>query len=415
LAQINKLQKILLENRKRFLEYNAFKKRLFCELAPKENELILFLFPWLLSINEPQCPGYIPKLKDFFTVFNIEYEKEIKKREGKFKKKFGIIEKGTLLKPHTNQKIIQGLYTIGSLGSIAQTSMSDCDIWICLNKKEFDLKNWQQLNQKVNLIKDWMDINVKLPVYFFISDTTDIKKCQFGVLDSESSGSTQQKVLKEEFYRTLMIIKGKIPLWWLCHDSKMPINYQEALQAVESENFWEYDIVDLGDLETIGKAEYFGAALWQFHKSLTYPLKSIIKLLLLRILLEADNEMLFCHQIRNEVMNNKVKKPFLDHSIFTMNSILDYYLKKDYSIASFLIECYYMRCDINLYNRTQKLKNEIIKDFLKQHPIDRNRQSILRKSDSWDFHLQIDLGDKIFKLLLQIYREISQDNAGVLI
>lgn len=94
-------------------------------------------------------------------------------------------------------------------------------------------------------------------------------------MDSESCGSTQQQVLKEEFYRTCMVICGKTPLWWLCYDSPAPLNYNQTLLDIQGDGYWEYDVIDFGDIERIDPREYFGAALWQFHKSLSRPLKSL--------------------------------------------------------------------------------------------------------------------------------------------
>jgi len=292
------LKKVLSRNRKVYIEYNEFRKKMFSELAPEESETILYLLPWLLSINQPECPGYIPDIKRPFRVYNIDSNKEIRKLEKDFKGMFGVQRNGTLLRLDSEYYLIQGLYTIGSVGSVSQTSISDCDIWVCIEKDEFDELAWVQINQKINLIKDWMDESLKMPVYFFVSDVAAIRECRFGNLDSESSGSTQKNVLKEEFYRTCMVICGKLPLWWLCYDKNIGIDYADALSVTDDEDFWEYDLIDFGDIEKIEKEEYFGAALWQFHKSLSHPLKSIIKIALLQMLLNARHDRLLCHQLR---------------------------------------------------------------------------------------------------------------------
>jgi adenylate cyclase class 1 len=408
-----KIQKILSRNKRTFSEYGEFRKKIFSELAPKESEAILYLLPWLLSINEPTCPGYVEGIKRLFRVFNIDNVKEIREREKDFKSMFGIQKKGTLLKPESKYYVVQGLYTIGSVGSVSQSSISDCDIWVCIDKNDFDQIAWIQLNEKLNLIKDWMDTSLKMPVYFFITDTTAIRECRFGSVDAESSGSTQQNVLKEEFYRTCMVICGKIPLWWLCYDKEVRIDYNEALSAMEDDDFWEYDIIDFGDIEKVEKEEYFGAALWQFHKSLSRPLKSIIKIIHLQMLLNAPQERLICHQFREEVLSKNNSSLFPDHSVFTMTLILDKYGEDKKEMLPFLINCYYMQCEINPYDSTQKLKNILAGDFIRRHSIDKKRQIMLRKAGSWHFKSQIELGNRLFKLLLQIYREISAGHTGV--
>jgi adenylate cyclase, class 1 len=407
------VQRILAHNKHKFLEYNRFRKDVFCELAPGDSGVILHLLPWLLSVNEPGVPGYLDQIKHPFRVYDIDRDKEIRSREAGFKKRYGIRRKGTLLKPVARQYLVQGLYTIGSVGSVSQTSESDCDIWVCIDKKDFDQAAWRQFNQKVNLIKDWMDQNLKMPVYFFVSDITAIRGCRFGSVDAESSGSTQQNVLKEEFYRTCMVICGKIPLWWLCCDPVAPLAYQDALAATADEDFWEYDIIDFGDIDKVSRKEYFGAALWQFRKSLSNPLKSIIKMSLLRMLLDAPQDRLMCHRFREQVLTCNKPQLFPDFSIFTMGAISENYRKTRPKLLSFLTECLYIRCEINPYNRKHRLKNRLAADFFKKYPLSKERQKVLRNAGAWKYQDQLELGNRLFKLLLEIYREIAGSQGGI--
>ncbi|MGD9209549.1 MAG: class I adenylate cyclase [Desulfobacteraceae bacterium] len=394
-------------NKKKFIAYNDFRKKIFYDLSPKEAEIILYLLPWLLSVNEPKIPGYVSELVSPFRIYNIDYDRNIRRLETQFKRNFGITKQGTLLRSTPSKYLIQGLYTIGSIGSIAQTSTSDCDIWLCIEKKSFDPTGWKLIKHKTNLIKDWLDNTLKMPVYFFISDVEAIRKCHFGYVDSESCGTTQQQVLKEEFYRTCMVICGKTPFWWLCYDSPSPLNYEQTLTDIQGDGYWEYDIIDFGDIEQISPREYFGAALWQFHKSLSRPLKSLIKILLLRSLLEAPQESLLCHQLRELVMTNESLQYFPDFNVSTIESILA--TRKDDSpeLTKFIMECFYIRCEINPYDKNHLIKNKLISKLLTTYPINKKRQTYLRKIKDWDFIEQIYFGNRIFEFLLKIYREIS--------
>ncbi|MDI6727027.1 MAG: hypothetical protein QMD32_08660 [Smithellaceae bacterium] len=68
--------KIIMDNRKTFLAYNEFRKDIFSRLAPRESEVILYLLPWLLSINHPAFPGYVKNLAHPVQVKNINNEKK---------------------------------------------------------------------------------------------------------------------------------------------------------------------------------------------------------------------------------------------------------------------------------------------------------------------------------------------------
>ena len=411
-TSLKTIQSVLTRNKKTFIVYNEFRKELFAELAPADSIIILHLLPWLISVNHPQCPGYIADLKRPFRLYGVERLKGIRGLEKGFKKRFDIKRDGSLLKYEKDTYVIPGIYSIGSVGSVSQTSGSDCDMWICIDRDRFDKSAWRQLNQKINLIKDWMDINCKMPVFFFISDIAAIRECRFGSVDEESSGSTQQKVLKEEFYRTCMVICGKIPLWWLCYYPGIQIEYHDALEVIEDENFGEYDLVDFGDIERIEKSEYFGAALWQFKKSLAWPLKSIIKMSLLKMLLAAPDESLMCHRFREKVLTANGRQ-FPDFSVFTMESIAEDFEENRPDLLKFLIECLYIRCEYNPYNRNQRIKNRLAGPFFKPFKITNQRQIVLRRSDTWKFSQQVELGDNLFKLMIELYKEISASHTGV--
>ena len=411
--QLKIIQKTLSRNKRIFLEYNEFRKKIFSERTPKDSEIILYLIPWLFSINEPACPGYLQDLNQPFRVYNVEFNKGIRNLEKSFKKMFGVTRRGTLLTPTQKSYVIQGIYTIGSVGTVNQNSLSDCDIWVCFDKEEFDKAAWNQLNQKVNIIKGWLDNNIKLPVYFFISDVTAVKEGNFGSVDAESSGSAQQLVLKEEFYRTFILICGKIPIWWLLYNKSFKIEYNYALSAINSDTFWEYDLIDFGNIEKIKKSEYFGASLWQFHKFLTSPLKSIIKMVLLKMLLDAPQERLLCHQLREEVCSSVNNNLFPDHSLFTMSRIFTHYKGRKKELMHFLKMCFYIRCETKPYDKNQSLKGKLMENFLNQYPLEPGVWSALQKFYGWKHDAQIEFGRRLFKFMLQLYREISADNTAV--
>ena len=402
------MQRILARNKRLFKKYNAFRKQMFAELAPKESETILYLLPWLLSVNDPKCPGYVADIKAVFRVFGVDADREIRRREAEFKRSFDLRRSGSLLRYAARYYFIEGLYTIGSVGTVSQTASSDCDIWICIDRQRFDRRGWEHLNRKVNLIKDWLDTQLKMPVYFFVSDVASIREGRFGRLDSESSGSTQKNVLKEEFYRSFILICGKIPLWWVCFDPGRTLDYDAARAILDSDEDVGCDLVDFGNLERIARGEYFGAALWQFHKSLTHPLKSIIKMILLKMLLEASEERLLCHELRQAVLSASPEAPAPDHSLFVMERVLEHMGGGDAETLQFLKECFYLRCEIDPYSRRQPLKNRLAAEFFKTNPLAKAVRDRLRRYANWDIADQIELGNRLFKFLVQRYREMAE-------
>ena len=409
-------QKTFEKNKKIYLAYNNFRKNIFSELAPKDSEVILYLLPWMLSVNDPAVPGYVSNMKRNIVVFGVTTDREIIKRESIFKTMFNIKRQGSLLIPSPNKCLIQGIYTIGSIGTISQTASSDCDMWICIEEDDFDEKSKKHLTQKIYLIKDWIDSNLKMPVYFFICDVEDIRNSNFGALDYESSGSAQRNVLKEEFYRTAIMIAGKIPLWWVCFDPNSNVDYKELVDQYFSEAFADYDFIDMGPLESVDSDEYFGAALWQFNKALTHPLKSIIKMLLLDMLLVSSIEELLCHRFRNSILNQDPHKEpvFCDPGMFTLNAILDHNREIDPDTFEFIKNCCYLRYGIKFYSKKLTIKENLAKEIFHNYPLTREHIYRLNGFTTWPLLEQLDFGEKIFSLLVKVYKSITANQKDVI-
>jgi adenylate cyclase, class 1 len=400
-------------NKKRYLSYNNFRKKIFTANSHKDSPIILYMLPWLLSVNKPPVPGYVKELKEPFRVFGLAGDREILKQEVSFKKLFNIKEEKSLLHNRSRGPEIQGIYTIGSVGTISQTAHSDCDTWICIDKNDFDDKSLKHLNEKLNLIKDWLDARLKIPVYFFLTDIEDIRNCNFGTLDFEGSGSAQKDVLKEEFYRTSILIAGKIPFWWVCYDNDTAVDYEKEFSQNARSDFGEPDFIDMGNLEEVNEDEYFGASIWQFNKSLTHPLKSIIKMLQLKMFLESPKEELLCHKLRQLVLEGKDKDDFPDPSIFAMNVVLDYYHENaSEEYFEFIKKCFYLRFDLKLLSRTQSLKEKMAGELFKKYKIDRREIYNLNEFEAWKLHEQINLGKLMFKFLVEIYDDIVRIQKG---
>jgi adenylate cyclase, class 1 len=400
------------QNKKTYISYNNFRKKTFCQLAPKDSEVILYLLPWLLSVNHPSAPGYVKDIVNPFKVYGVDMDKEILKRESVFKTMFGIKKEGTLLRYLTEVNLIQGIYTIGSVGTISQTSRSDCDIWICIDERTFEEKVASQFNQKVNLLKDWFDAHLKMPVYFFISDLDDIRNCNFGNVSDESSGSTQKNILKEEFYRTSIMICGKIPLWWVCHDHDRPLDYQQLLDEYDRDVYGDNDFIDLGNIESVERGEYVGSALWQFNKSLTHPLKSIIKMLLLEMLILSPRKELLCHQFRHAILSQGLNSVHTDPSMFTMEAILRYNEGIEASSFEFIKKCFYLRYEIKFQSKNSTMKEMLTKELFQKYPIAREEIRRLNEFSGWPLHEQTEFGDRVLLLLLKIYKGIRALQQG---
>lgn len=168
---------------------------------------------------------------------------------------------------------IQGVYTIGSFGTLAQTQSSDLDVWVCFSRGQAAESDVEELSAKLAALEEWAQERFGVETHFYLLDVERVAANDFGVSHDEGSGSAQAMLLKEEFYRTAVLLAGKPPLWW----AAAPECPAGAYQALSRDPEFSRALVDLGRIGDIPRAEFFGASLWQIFKSIAAPYKSVMK------------------------------------------------------------------------------------------------------------------------------------------
>ncbi|MCG8565969.1 MAG: class I adenylate cyclase, partial [Desulfobacterales bacterium] len=240
-------------------------------------------------------------------------------------------------------------YTMGSVGSLAQTHESDIDYWICINENNYTEEESKLLKQKLEAIERFAEKQFKLSITFFVVDVLKARNNDFGDTSQESSGSAQARLLKEEFYRTMIHVAGKLPLWAVI-PTPVSLNHYNTIrdqveQVVRSQRY-----VDLGDIHAIPVNEYFGASIWQMFKWLKSPFKSVIKMgLLEKYIHDYGKEALLCNQYKNKWMNSGsyMKQAEKDSYILLLNNLLDYYRSvRDEKASSLLLSCFFLKLGI---------------------------------------------------------------------
>lgn len=173
---------------------------------------------------------------------------------------------------------VEAVYTIGSVGTVAQGAESDLDVWVCLGPEGQGRPDAAAFGRKLETISQRAMVEAGLEIHFFQMSVQDIRDNVFGYSEDEGYGSAQGRLLKEEFYRTALVVAGRKPAWWCLPprlDPKAHARATAGLSRAAPEA--AADCLDFGSLLPVAGDEYFGASLWMIVKSLTSPFKSIIK------------------------------------------------------------------------------------------------------------------------------------------
>ncbi len=174
---------------------------------------------------------------------------------------------------------IDGLFLMGSVGSIAFSKASDMDIWLCYHS-DLCPQEIGELENKAQAVENWA-ATLDLEVHFFLMNSKLFRQGLDVPMSKESCGETQHYLLLEEFYRTSIYIAGKSLAWWLV-PPEQEHNYGGYLKHLVDQRFIDENrLIDFGGLNAVPAEEFISATLWHIYKSLQSPHKSLLKLLLM--------------------------------------------------------------------------------------------------------------------------------------
>ncbi len=297
----NTLAAKLLRMKAAFSNYNVVRMREALRYLSGPKLELFIKIPFLIHINRPQFPGYVPELPEACGIYNF-------KNSGFYKAALDI-EKipRDILETETDIKnpCVLGFYHIGSLGTFTQSAQSDFDYWVIIDKTCFTEQRYYNLEKKLNHIVKFSRENFDQEVTFFIMDQADIRKDCYAGFEAPETMIAPKLFLKEEFYRTFLMIAGKIPLWTI-----LPANMQRGtydrlvgyLFRQPEPAFLLKDFIDLGKVEMPSVKDIYQGIRWHICKSKEDPVKALLKatMILSHTTDEKDSAMLLCDELKQK-------------------------------------------------------------------------------------------------------------------
>ena len=351
-----------------FLKKNKFSKLIAFDIYKKKQGDLFELIPYLLHENIV-FPGGQSSVKDCpHGIAQYLPSNELKKISVNY-----LPVKGLKFRKNDNY-CIEGLYTIGSTGSLAQTTQSDFDFWVIIKDDCFTEKMKKKLKLKLKQIEIWSDKEFDTEVNFFLLDINKALNNDFGMLSFESSGSAQARLLKEEFYRTTIYVAGKLLLWTVLPVS-ISIHYYNNINNLIQKSSLSSKYINLGDIHGIPSGEYFGASIWHMYKLLNSPFKSVIKMALLeKFIYEYGKEPLLCNKIKDIWINsgNQLKLVNCDSYYVLIHELIKYYESiNDLKSVKLIQICFFLKVKIlkrsdfenTLFGIREQFINKLIKNW----------------------------------------------------
>jgi adenylate cyclase class 1 len=309
----------------------------------QEQQMVFDLLPLLLQVNDEALPGHTFRGSQAPAGFagydpGGDQLNALKKLCPKYRYRHRASRSYPLL----------ALYAMGSVGSIAFSSSSDLDLWLCydssLNANELEI-----LQDKCIEIERWAE-GMGVEVHFFLMNDERFRAGQGLDLSSESSGSAQHHFLLDEFYRTSLLLVGRFPLWWLVPEEEEG-NYDAYARRLLDERVVEpYEVLDFGGLGQVPVEEFYGASVWQVYKGIGSPYKSVLKILLMEAYTSDYPRLrMLALEFKRLVMGGSVDLTELDPYLILMQRLGEYLLEsEDIERIEIARRCFYFKANVRL-------------------------------------------------------------------
>ncbi len=282
---------------------------------------------------------------------------------------------------------IQGIYFMGSSGSIAQSRSSDYDVWVChregLTAIQVDL-----LSRKARRIEVWAR-RLGMEVHFFVFYPAQL----FALTPHPDQRGAHNLPLLDEFYRSAVVAAGQYPRWWFIS----PGEESSPLAITNGISPGDDPCTDFGPPRILSPATFVSASLRHFEKSARSPHKSFLKLLLLEIYAsEYPHTELLCVHYKKAVFAGVTDVDELDPYVLMYQRIEQYLLERGDAARLELARCcFYLKAAEKLSqcerehpeNWRCKLLRSMVRDW--GWPEDRLNQLDNHKNPSNPFQTQL--------------------------
>ncbi|QBQ64091.1 class I adenylate cyclase [Actinobacillus indolicus] len=356
-------------------------------------QFVFSVLPALLHYNIPDLPTYVENAPK--GIFNFTLSSTQKAHLSTY---FPLVEE--------NKSIaFDGLYVMGSIGSITQTRLSDLDLWLC-HSQVFTKEEHQLLQKKLALVQKWAK-QQGIDVNFYLMNPNTFKDKQYSSdVSEEHNGSAQHFFLLDEFYRSAVRLAGKRILW--LHIDNGDQDYESFVQqAVISGQLNANEWIDFGDFSSLAINEYFGASLWQLYKGIESPYKSAIKILLLESYAETYPETpLISKKFKQLLLSDQAVRYHFDPYLAMLEQVTTYLEnRKEFVRLDRLRSCFYIKA---YYGQHDPWRKDALRELISTWNWSEKEVQCLNNSEHWKVKQAIIHQQMIVEQLLQSYRHLIQ-------
>jgi adenylate cyclase class 1 len=372
----------------------------------------LRLLPLLLHVNHPGLPGHV---EDPTCPCGIaEYSPspgDIALAQRHFPG--GQVRRAGVLRP-----VVDVVAVMGSAGTIGFSGESDLDVWVC-HRSSLTGPSLDLYRTKVQAVERWLNESSGFEIHLFLQPTDRIRDNDFGETDVEGCGSAMGALLKEEFYRTGVLLAGKVPFWRVVPPGAGADGYCAHVERLcGAPGFHADAYVDLGWVARVPLGELFGAVVWQIVKGWKSPFKSALKMGLLESAVRAGQEgPSLCEVLKEEVLRGERVDPYR----LLFDQVLAHYRANGESNSQDLLaRCFYLKTGVRLDSspsgKTPRRQSDqaVLAEYVASWGWGSRRITHLNDFHAWKFEWVHALAREVDRFFLRTYQRIraALDESG---
>jgi adenylate cyclase class 1 len=390
--------------KKRFLALNRDRVTRIRDTLRNRQRDVLEILPLLFHINHPELPGFVSTATPAGVA---DYSPSRRALE--------VVQKMTReldYKPRALPRFdIFSLFLMGSSGTIAYSTKSDFDVWLCHNP-DLSAVQLAELQEKATALEKWAE-TFDLEVHFFLMNCEHFRAGKVVELSDESSGSAQYHLLLDEFYRTGTLLAGRYPVWWLV-PAQEEVEYDRYVRRLrERGDIGDNETVDFGGIPRAPAEEFFGAALWQLYKSIDSPYKAALKLMLMEVYAaEYPQVELLSLRFKRMLHEGETDITRLDPYIMLYRRIEEYLVaQRDDERLAVIRRCFYFKVNEQLGRQENPQANwrfEVMKEITSAWGWNRDYLQLLDARLQWKIHQVLEERRSLVSALTQSYHSLSR-------
>ncbi len=397
-------RKTLRTAKKAFLAVNATRLERVRSVLPERQRVVLDVLPILFHINHPMLPGYVSHQTPAGVIGYEPSRNEVDRAKG-LARSFSYQRQGTA------SRRIQGVYLMGSTGTIAHSDGSDLDVWICY-PESLDTESLRLLARKTAIVSEWA-ASLGVEAHLFLMSGEKFRSGQRESLTGENCGTAQHYLLLDEFYRTGILLAGNHPIWWLVPPGQEH-HYDDYARTLLDKRFIRGgQTLDFGGISRIPAGEFVGGGIWQLYKAIESPYKSVLKLLLTEVYAsDAPDTVTLSAQYKEAIYHGVTDADQLDPYVMVYRRLEAHLQQRGQDERLELVRrCFYYKVGKRLSRPPQRgvksWQRVLMEKLVREWGWDRNKIEQLDARERWNINDVISERRRLVNELTSSYRFLS--------